>query len=353
MSPNSTEGNPHLSQPENFSKCQVDLCAKKKNFVVPAIASIASCLVVGVVSLAIWWSLKIRKRQDEMVKEGIRQFTHSELVTITNNFENELGKGGFGSVYAGHLTDGTQVAVKRLSPTSHQGSKEFQTEAKNPNILSWEKRLQIACDAARGLAYLHDGCKTPIIHRDIKTANILLTENMQAKVSDFGLSRLMPSDSGTHVSTVVAGTHGYLDPKYGASGKLKKKSDVYSFGVVLLELITGKPAVLETPENTLLVNWIEPMFKRAEIKEIMDLRLNSDFDTNSTRLALETAMACVECDLTRRLAMKKVVANLRECLEMEEARVKAWKENEGHNSASGNTVYVSGSSVGGTFAIEN
>ncbi|XP_058180887.1 probable LRR receptor-like serine/threonine-protein kinase At4g29180 [Rhododendron vialii] len=223
---------------------------------------------------------------------------------------------------------------------------------KNPNILSWEKRLQIACDAARALEYLHDDCKPPIIHRDIKTSNILLTENMRAKICDFGLSRLMPSDGRTHVLTAVAGTPGYMDPKYIASSKLNEKSDVYSFGVVLLELITGKPAVLETPENTLLVNWIVPMIERAEIKEIMDLRLNSDFDTNSARKALETAMACVECNLSQRLVMRQVVANLRECLEMEKARVKVWKENEVHNSASGNTVYVStlGSSVGGPSA---
>ncbi|XP_058180841.1 putative leucine-rich repeat receptor-like serine/threonine-protein kinase At2g19230 isoform X4 [Rhododendron vialii] len=403
------EGNLHLFQAEKSSKCHADSCTRKKNFVVPAIASIASCLVIMAVILAIWWCLKRRKQEAhivksnpeyEMVEEKRRQFTYSELMTITNNFEKLLGNGASGSVYAGHLTADTKdVAVKMFSlPTTHVGRMQFQTEArlltkvhhgnlvaimgycnegehmgliyeymangtikdrlseKNPNILSWEKRLQIACDAARALEYLHDDCKPPIIHRDIKTSNILLNENMQAKISDFGLSRLMPSDGGTHVSTSVAGTRGYMDPKYIASSKLNKKSDVYSFGVVLLELITGKPAILRTPENILLVDWIvpmvEPMVERAEIKEIMDLRLNSDFDTNSARKALETAMACVECNLSQRLVMRQVVANLRDCLEMEKARVKVWKENEVHNSESGNTVYVStlGSSVGGPSA---
>ncbi|KAI8544545.1 hypothetical protein RHMOL_Rhmol08G0305600 [Rhododendron molle] len=411
----STEGNLHLSQPEDFSKCQVDLCAKKKNFVVPAIASIASCLVIVVVILAIWWSLKIRKQQAhivksnleyemveekkrqytgvEMVEERKRQFTYSELETITENFLVPLGKGSFGSVYAGHLTDNTKVAVKILSLLSTQGSEQFRTEVqlltkvhhrnlvsiigycnegqhmglvyeymvngtikehlseKNPKILSWENRLQIACDAAEGLAYLHDGCKPPIIHRDIKTANILLTENMQAKVSDFGLSRLMSSDGGTHVSTLAAGTPGYIDPEYLEFNKLNEKSDVYSFGVVLLELITGKPAVLKSPENTILAKWIVPMVERGQIKEIMDSRLNSDFDTNSAWKALETAMPCVELNSNRRPEMRQVVVNLRECLEMEKTRVRDRKENEEHNSASGNTDYViSESLVGGPFA---
>ncbi|KAG5537815.1 hypothetical protein RHGRI_025056 [Rhododendron griersonianum] len=312
----------------------------------------------------------------EMVEERrIRQFKHSELVTITKNFEKPIGRGGFGSVYAGHLTDGTQVAVQLLSKAHHQnlvsiigycnegqhmglvyeymanGTLKEHLSEKNPKILSWENRLQIACDAAEGLAYLHDGCKPPIIHRDIKTANILLTENMQAKVSDFGLSRLMPSDGGTHVSTLAAGTPGYVDPEYLEFNKLNEKSDVYSFGVVLLELITGKPAILKPPEDTLLAKWIVPMVERAQIKEIMDSRLNSDFDTNSAWKALETAMPCVELSSNRRQVMRQVVINLRECLEMEKARVKARKENEEHNSVSGNTNYVTvESSFGGPSA---
>ncbi|KAI8544547.1 hypothetical protein RHMOL_Rhmol08G0305600 [Rhododendron molle] len=388
----STEGNLHLSQPEDFSKCQVDLCAKKKNFVVPAIASIASCLVIVVVILAIWWSLKIRKQQAhivksnleyemveekkrqytgvEMVEERKRQFTYSELETITENFLVPLGKGSFGSVYAGHLTDNTKVAVKILSLLSTQGSEQFRTEASD---VHWKIQARLLtkvhhrnlvsiigyCNEGQhmglvyeymangtvkehlsALEYLHDGCKPPIIHRDIKPANILLTENMRAKVSDFGLSRLMPSDGGTHVSTLPAGTPGYVDPEYMASGKLNEKSDVYSFGVVLLELITGKPAVLKPPENTTLAKWILPMVERAQFKEIMDSRLNRDFDTNSAWKTLETAMACVELNSNRRQVMRQVVVNLRECLEMEKARVKSRKENEEHNSATGNTDYV-------------
>ncbi|KAF7135078.1 hypothetical protein RHSIM_Rhsim08G0229600 [Rhododendron simsii] len=392
-----TEGNLHLFQAENSSKGQADWSAREKTFIALVIASIASCLVIVVVILAIWWSLKRRKHQahivksnpeNEMVEEKKRQFTYVELMTITNNFEKLLGKGASGSVYAGHLTDDTKdVAVKMffLSSTHEGYCKQFQTEASVGDV-HWKIQARLLtkvhhrnlvsiigyCNEGQhmglvyeymangtvkehlsALEYLHDDCKPPIIHRDIKTSNILLTENMQAKISDFGLFKLMPSDGGTHVLTGVAGTRGYMDPKYIASYKLNKKSDVYSFGVVLLELITGKPPVLETPEKTLLVNWIVPMVeRRAEIKEIMDLRLNSDFDTSSARKALETAMACVECNLSQRLVMRQVGAILRDCLEMEKARVKVWKENEVHNSASSNSVYVSilGSLVGGPSA---
>lgn len=366
------------------------------------IASIASFLVIVIVILAIWWSLKRKKQredivksnaEDEMVEAKNKHFTYSELMTITNNFQKVLGKGASASVYAGHLTDGTQVAVKMLSVLSAQESRNFRTEAqlltkihhrnlvsiigfcndgthmgliyeymangtvrehlsgRKANILSWEERLRIACDAAQGLEYLHDGCKPPIIHRDIKTVNILLAEDMQAKIADFGISRLMPLNGGTPVSTAVAGTPGYMDPEYQVSNELNEKSDVYSFGIVLLELITGKPPVLRTHEKTHLVKWVMPMVERAEIKEIVDSRLNGDFDTNSAWKVVEIAMACVEQNSIRRPAMRQVGADLRECVEMEIDRVKARKKNEVHNSASGSSFYVSlGSSVGAPSA---
>ncbi|KAF7115916.1 hypothetical protein RHSIM_RhsimUnG0045800 [Rhododendron simsii] len=334
-----------------------DSCTRKKNFVVPAIASIASCLVIMAVILAICWSLKRRKQQAhigksnpeyEMVEEKKRQFTYSELMTITNNFEKQLGKGASGLVYAGHLIDDAKdVAVKIFFLSSfHEGYRDVHwkiqarllTKVYHQNLVSIigycneGQHMGLVYEyMANGtlkehlsaLEYLHDDCKPPIIHRDIKTANILLTENMQAKVSDFGLSRLMPSDGGTHVSTLVAGTPGYMDPKYQESNELNEKSDIYSFGVVLLELITGKPAVLKPPENSPLAKWIVPIVERAQIKEIMDSRLNNDFDTNSVFKALETAMPCVELNSNRRLEMRQVVVNLRECLEMEKARVRA------------------------------
>ncbi|KAA8536755.1 hypothetical protein F0562_029233 [Nyssa sinensis] len=194
------------------------------------------------------------KRDEESLEEKKRQFTYSEILSMTNNFQRVVGKGGFGTVYHGYIDD-TQVAVKILSSSSIQGYKEFQAEAKllmsvhhknltslvgycnegtnmgivyeymangnlikkpfirNPNVLMWEERLRIAVDVAQGLEYLHHGCKPPIIHRDVKSTNILLNEKFQAKLADFGLSRVFPIEGDTHVSTIVAGTPGYLDPE--------------------------------------------------------------------------------------------------------------------------------------------
>ncbi|KAK0594896.1 hypothetical protein LWI29_001676 [Acer saccharum] len=134
---------------------------------------------------------------------------------------------------------------------------------KSKEVMSWKERLHIAVDAAQGLEYLHCGCKPPIIHRDVKTANILLDEKMQAKIADFGLSIYVLHENESHVSTAVAGTVGYLDPEYYMSNRLTEKSDVYSFGIVLLELITGQRAVIRGRENTHIVNGFVPSLKEG------------------------------------------------------------------------------------------
>ncbi|XXG57226.1 hypothetical protein AAC387_Pa03g4438 [Persea americana] len=236
-----------------------------------------------------------------------RQFTYAQVVSMTNNFEKSIGRGGFGTVYHGQMTNGTQVAVKMLFlrsiKTPCQGSNEFENEVQLltrvhhrnlvsfigycqedgnmaliyeymaqgnlgshlsdncSNALSWYRRLRIALDVAQGLEYLHDDCKPSIIHRDVKTANILLNERLEAKIGDFGLSRVF-NDEFTHVSTVVKGTVGYLDPEYCNSNNLTEKSDVYSFGVVLLQLITGKPAIVRitNSKRISLIDWVSLRF---------------------------------------------------------------------------------------------
>ncbi|KAJ1422960.1 Serine/threonine-protein kinase, active site [Sesbania bispinosa] len=220
--------------------------------------------------------------------DGVRAFSYGELSSATNNFSSsaQVGQGGYGKVYKGILVDGTVVAIKRAQEGSLQGEKEFLTEisllsrlhhrnlvsllgycdeegeqmlvyefmsngtlrdhlsvtSKEP--LSFAMRLKIALGAAKGLAYLHTEADPPIFHRDVKASNILLDPKFSAKVADFGLSRLapVPDIEGIvpgHVSTVVKGTPGYLDPEYFLTHKLTDKSDVYSLGVVFLELLTG------------------------------------------------------------------------------------------------------------------
>ncbi|KAJ7548534.1 hypothetical protein O6H91_07G015500 [Diphasiastrum complanatum] len=213
-------------------------------------------------------------------------FSFKELKLATASFAESrlLGDGGFGTVYEGRLTDGRVVAVKKLNKCNKQGLQQFYNEVmilsqvKHNNLvqllgcclegtelmlvyefvangtladhihgfkgkhLCWETRLTIAVETAQALAYLHCFVEPPILHRDVKSTNILLDENFKVKVADFGLSRLMPPDTN-HISTAPQGTPGYLDPDYYESYQLTDKSDVYSYGVVLMELISAKRAV--------------------------------------------------------------------------------------------------------------
>ncbi|KAL5755877.1 hypothetical protein ACOSQ2_020623 [Xanthoceras sorbifolium] len=191
---------------------------------------------------------------------------------------------------------------------------------KNAIILSWENRLRIAVDAAQGLEYLHHGCKPSIIHRDIKSTNILLNENFEAKLADFGLSRMFLTESDTHVSTVVAGTPGYLDPEYYATNWLNEKSDVYSFGIVLLELITSHPVIRKKEnENTHIIEWVnETLAKRNNIECVVNPGLiEGDFGILCVRKAVELALTCASHAPSKRPTMNEAVMQLKECLAME------------------------------------
>ncbi|KAL6620353.1 hypothetical protein ACP70R_035492 [Stipagrostis hirtigluma subsp. patula] len=286
-----------------------------------------------------------------------RRFTYKELEMITNNFQHVIGRGGFGHVYNGFLEDGTQVAVKLRSQSSNQGVKEFLTEAQiltrihHKNLvtmigyckdgeymalvyeymaegtlqehiegkqLTWRQRLRIALESAQGLEYLHKGCNPPLIHRDVKTTNILLNARLEAKVADFGLSRAFNRDIYTHVSTnTLVGTPGYVDPEYQATMQPSTKSDVYAFGVVLLELITGKPAILrDLAPACSVIQWARQRLARGDIEGVA----RGGHDVNGVWKAAELALRCTARASAQRPTMADVVAQLQECLDLEEGR---------------------------------
>ncbi|XP_052200110.1 receptor-like protein kinase FERONIA isoform X2 [Diospyros lotus] len=299
-----------------------------------------------------------------------RPFSLAELQSATRNFDDGLviGSGGFGNVYKGLINGGTTtVAIKRMKPKSKQGPNEFWMEIEtiskfrhkhlvsllgycdecdekilvyehmeqgtvanhlykkntkdNGNVchMPWEQRLKICIGAARGLDYLHTGIQGGVIHRDVKTANILLNKDMVAKVSDFGLCKMgTTSHSVSHVSTVVKGTFGYFDPHYFSTRNLTKKSDVYAFGVVLLEVLCGRPAVdlsLEEEQHSLSF-WAQGCIKDGKLDAIIDPILRDQLPILSKSLDVfaEVARKCLHMRPNGRPTMADVVVSLERAL---------------------------------------
>ncbi|MED6113074.1 Calmodulin-binding receptor-like cytoplasmic kinase 1 [Stylosanthes scabra] len=270
----------------------------------------------------------------------VGNFTFEEIYKSTSRFspENQIGEGGFGTVYKGKLNDGTLVAVKRAKKDGPKHLYEFKNEIytlskiEHLNLvrlygylehgeekiivveyvgngtlrdhldgtqgdgLEIGERLDVAIDVAHAITYLHMYTDNPIIHRDIKASNILITENLRAKVADFGFARLSEDPSATHISTQVKGTAGYMDPEYLRTYQLTDKSDVYSFGVLLVEMMTGRhPIEPKRPlEERVTIRWAMKMLKQGDVVLAMDPRMRrSPASNKAVKKVLKLAFQCL------------------------------------------------------------
>ncbi|KAK1429623.1 hypothetical protein QVD17_11837 [Tagetes erecta] len=328
--------------------------------IVVVIVTLAAFVILGLVIVGIRYRNKKKAELTEVPDENSEEdtfldsiagmpvrFTYKDLQEATNDFTIKLGQGGFGSVYKGVLKDGTHLAVKRLEGIG-QGKKEFRAEVSiigsihhhhlvklkgfcaegkhrllvyeymangsldrwlfGEHLLDWDTRYNIAIATAKGLAYLHEDCDVKIVHCDIKPENVLLDDNFMAKVSDFGLAKLMTREQ-SHVFTTLRGTRGYLAPEWITNYAISEKSDVYSYGMVLLEIISGRKNYTSS-ETSHFPTYAFRMMEEGKIQTLLDGKMKVKENDERVVVATRVALWCIQDDVNLRPSMIKVVQML-------------------------------------------
>ncbi|KAK6242115.1 hypothetical protein SCA6_007504 [Theobroma cacao] len=358
-----------LSLPPDGLKAQSDYGSKGHRVAVAFGASFgAAFFIILFIGLLVWWRYRhnqqiffdVNEQYDPEVCLGhLKRYTFKELRAATDHFnsKNILGRGGFGIVYKGCLNDGTLVAVKRLKDYNIAGGEiQFQTEVETislavhrnllrlsgfcttenerllvypymPNgsvasrlrdhihgrpALDWARRKRIALGTARGLVYLHEQCDPKIIHRDVKAANILLDEDFEAVVGDFGLAKLL-DHRDSHVTTAVRGTVGHIAPEYLSTGQSSEKTDVFGFGILLLELITGQKALdfgRAANQKGVMLDWVKKLHQEGKLSLLVDKDLKGNFDRIELEEMVQVALLCTQFNPSHRPRMSEVLRML-------------------------------------------
>nr|XP_023889526.1 probable LRR receptor-like serine/threonine-protein kinase At1g07650 [Quercus suber] len=321
-------------------------------------------LLIFMILGILWWKGNLGgriSRENELKGLDLQMgfFTYRQIKVATNNFNaaNKIGEGGFGSVYKGILSDGTLIAVKQLLSKSKQGSREFVNEIgmisglQHPNLvrlygcciegkqlllvyeymennslahalfnngsadgrlkLDWLARQKICVGIARGLVFLHEESTLKIVHRDIKTTNVLLDQDLNPKISDFGLAKLNEEEN-THISTRIAGTIGYMALEYVLWGYLTYKADFYIFGFVALEIVAGKNNMKYRPNEKFvcLLDWATVLQNKGDLMELVDPELGSKFSKEEVLRMIKVALLCTNPSPALRPTMTAVVSML-------------------------------------------
>ncbi|KAF8034672.1 hypothetical protein BT93_C0860 [Corymbia citriodora subsp. variegata] len=344
----------------------VQVADKKSKLWLWSILGSGSFILIILVLTFIWFRHRSKSRRGDMSGEeddlaideefkqvsGPKKFTYKNLVAATGNFATErlLGEGGFGRVYKGYLTSmNANVAIKKINPGSSQGIKEYAAEVmtisrlrhrnlvqligwchekkellliyefmsngsldshlfKEQSFLPWEKRYKIVQGIASALLYLHEEWEQCVVHRDIKSSNIMLDSYFNAKIGDFGLARLVDHAKGLQ-TTVLAGTMGYMAPECVYTGKASKESDVYSFGVVLLEITCGRKVIKPRAEEgqVRLVDWVWELYGTRRLLDAADSKLGIDFDGKQLECLMIVGLWCAHPDHTARPSIREAL----------------------------------------------